>query len=152
MAGYQYLLIYDISDINFHFPRFLTNSFLPDAVTRCSDWLLEFESRIIAHRPGSEPNKFPFQFVLVSITTDYGLDCRSSLSGRGKGSFSSPQHLEGSGTHSAPLFNGYWGLVPKELATHNHVVARSRILDLYFHSPLRLQGVVLNCLSNETRG
>jgi hypothetical protein len=48
----------------------------------------------------------------------------------------------------SPIFpyNGYWGLFPRgvKLTTHLHLVLRLKMMELYLHSPVRLQGVVLN--------
>jgi hypothetical protein len=45
----------------------------------------------------------------------------------------------------------HWGLSgwDMKLATHFHLVPRSRILELYLHIPIYLHGVVLNQFSTE---
>jgi hypothetical protein len=50
------------------------------------------------------------------------------------------------------LSDGYWGaLTPGvKLTTHLHLVPRSKIVELYLHSPIRLHGVGRNYLSRET--
>jgi hypothetical protein len=49
------------------------------------------------------------------------------------------------------LCNGYWGLFSQgqsswsmKLTAHNHVVPRSRLEELYIHSPICLNGMVFN--------
>jgi hypothetical protein len=37
-----------------------------------------------------------------------------------------------------------WGGMGVKLTSHFHLVPRSRIVELYLHSPIRLYGVVLN--------
>jgi hypothetical protein len=63
----------------------------------------------------------------------------------------------GSGGTPGLLSNGYWGLFPSGqsgrgamLTTHLQLVTRSRKVDLYIHSLIRLHGVVLNSLSTKT--
>jgi hypothetical protein len=50
--------------------------------------------------------------------------------------------------------SGYQGLFPwgksvqdVEITTYHHIVPRSRMVELYLHSPIRLHDVVLNQLS-----
>jgi hypothetical protein len=47
----------------------------------------------------------------------------------------------GSGGPPSLLYNGYRGV---KLTTNLHLVPRSRMVELYLHSPIRLLGVVLN--------
>jgi hypothetical protein len=88
--------------------------------------------------------------VRVGIVMGYGLGGRGSIPGRDNRFFSTPQHPA-----PAPslLSNGYRRLYPwgvkrpgVELTTHLHLVPSSRIVELYLHSPIRLDGTVLNCL------
>jgi hypothetical protein len=57
-------------------------------------------------------------------------------------------------THPASYPMGTGGSFPRnkatgvELTTHLHLVPRSRIVELYLHSPIHLHGVMLNCLIN----
>jgi hypothetical protein len=55
----------------------------------------------------------------------------------------------GPGTHpaSSPMATGGRGV---KLTTHHHLEPRSRIVELYLHSPVRLHGVVHNNLSTRT--
>jgi hypothetical protein len=62
------------------------------------------------------------QNSLVSIAMGYRLDGQGLIPGRGKESFLSP------------------GV---KLTTHLHLVPRSRMVELYLHSPICLHGVVL---------
>jgi hypothetical protein len=55
------------------------------------------------------------------------------------------------------LYNGNWEQFPWEyrgrgvkLTTHLHLVSRLRMMEMYFHSTIRLSGVVLNELSTRT--
>jgi hypothetical protein len=55
------------------------------------------------------------------------------------------------------LSNGYWGLFNRglsgrgvNLTTHLHLVPRSRMVELYLHSPVCLHGIVLDWLSTGT--
>jgi hypothetical protein len=55
------------------------------------------------------------------------------------------------------LSNGYRGRFPRwlcsrgvKLSNHLHLATSSRVMELYFHSPLRLHGVVFNQLSTGT--
>jgi hypothetical protein len=73
--------------------------------------------------------------IYDDIVTGYELDSRSSIPG------SVPTSL---------LSNGYSGLLPwrsnshgVKLTTHVHLVPRSRMVELYFHSPICPDGIVL---------
>jgi hypothetical protein len=79
---------------------------------------------------------------LVSIATGYELDARGSNPERGL----SPQRPERLWRSTGLLFNGYWGLFPPgvKMATYVYLGPRSRMLELYLHSPIRFGGVVLN--------
>jgi hypothetical protein len=75
----------------------------------------------------------------------YGLDSQSSISGRGKRFFCSPQNPYSlSGAHQASYPKGTGALSPgvKLLVTLTTLVLRSRMVDL--HSPICLHGMVLN--------
>jgi hypothetical protein len=95
----------------------------------------------------------------VGIATGYGLDDRDIGVRVQVGSriFPSPRRSDRLwGPHNF-LSNGYWGLFPRgqsgrdvKLTTHLQLVPRSRKVDLYIHSPLRLHGVVLKLLSTGT--
>jgi hypothetical protein len=78
-----------------------------------------------------------------------GLGDRDSIPGRGKRFSSIPKSPERLwGPHSL-LFNEYRRLFPGEngrgvkLTTHLHIMPRSRVVELYLHSPC-LHGIVLN--------
>jgi hypothetical protein len=110
----------------------------------------------------SSQNKVPLQPVQrsrdssVSIAIGYGLNGQGSIPGKGKILFSSPQHPDWLGPTQPPI---QWvpGALPlgvkrpgREVTTHLHLVLRSRMVELYLHSPIRIHGVVLNSLSTET--
>jgi hypothetical protein len=64
----------------------------------------------------------------TGMATGYWLDCRGSIAGGGKRSFSSPQHPD------RVLFpRGYSGR-GADLIIHLDLVPRSRIVELYLHS------------------
>jgi hypothetical protein len=57
----------------------------------------------------------------------------------------------GSGAHPASYPVGTWGFFPGgksgkdvKLTTHLHLLPKSRMVELYLHSPIRLHGIVLN--------
>jgi hypothetical protein len=66
---------------------------------------------------------------------DYGLDSWGSIPGRGKRFFSSPQHPASypMGTRGS-LLRKKCGCGMK-LTTHLHLMLRSRMVELYLHSP-----------------
>jgi hypothetical protein len=83
----------------------------------------------------------------VGIATGYRLDCSGSISGREKFSHH-PDKLCGP---PIPLTNEYRELFPggksgrgSKLTTHLLLVPRSRMVELYLHSLIRLHGIVLN--------
>jgi hypothetical protein len=93
----------------------------------------------------------------VGIATRYGLDGRDSVPGRGRRSFSTPQRPDPLWGPPSLLSNGHRRLFPRrksgrgvKLTTRLHLVSRSRMTELYLHSPTRLHGMVLNLLSTET--
>jgi hypothetical protein len=67
----------------------------------------------------------------VGIAADYGLGGRGSIPSRGKNIFSSPQRPDGSGAHPPSYQLRTEGV---QLATHLHLVSRSRMVELYLHS------------------
>jgi hypothetical protein len=89
----------------------------------------------------------------VAITTSYDLDTRRSIPGRGERLFSMPHHPVRLWGPPSFLSNWYRRFLPREggesglgmkLTTHLQLMPRSRIVELYLHSPTRLNGVVLN--------
>jgi hypothetical protein len=98
----------------------------------------------------------------VSRARGYGLDGRGSIPDRSKRLFSSPQSLDRLCGPPSFLSNGYRGLFPQaaggvKLTTYLHITPRSRMVELYLHSPIRPHGVVVrdnftfyNCLTDET--
>jgi hypothetical protein len=82
----------------------------------------------------------------VGIAMGYGLDSQGSVSDSGKRFFSTPQHLGWLWGPPSLLYNGYWGLFPRskgwnvKLATQLHLEPRSRIVELYFHSLIHING------------
>jgi hypothetical protein len=81
----------------------------------------------------------------------YGLDDRGSIPGRAE-QFSLRHSVQTlSGIHpvfypmgtgdSSPVCRAAGGV---KLTTHLHLVPRSRMMELYLHFPIRLDGVVLN--------
>jgi hypothetical protein len=71
--------------------------------------------------------------------------------------FSSPQCPDRLWGPPSLLSDGYRGLCPLgwggrglKLTTHLHLVPRSGMVELYFHSPLHLHGLLLNWLSTGT--
>jgi hypothetical protein len=77
----------------------------------------------------------------------YGLDGRGSR--QGKQIFSTPQHLDQLWGPPSLLSNGYHGMYSRgkssgdvKLTTHLHLVPRSRMVELYLHSPICLHGIV----------
>jgi hypothetical protein len=84
----------------------------------------------------------------VSIAMGYGLDGQGLIPGRSKRFVSTPQHPRGP---PSLLSNGYRGPFPQgwsnqgvKPTTHLHLLLRSRMVELYFHSSVLLHGVVLN--------
>jgi hypothetical protein len=77
----------------------------------------------------------------VSIGTGYMLEGRRSMPGRGKRFLSNPQRPD---RLWGPFLSLQCGGSVK-LTTHLHLVPRSRMVKLYFHSPTRLHSVVLPC-------
>jgi hypothetical protein len=87
----------------------------------------------------------------VSIATGYGLVGRGSIPGRGKRLVSTPQRPDRLWGPPSLLYNVYLGPFQgglsgrgMKLTTHLRLTPRSRMVELYFHSPTRLHGVVLN--------
>jgi hypothetical protein len=89
--------------------------------------------------------------------TGYGWDGRESIPGRSKIFSSSPQCPDRLWSPSSLLSNGYWGLCSLgwsdqgvNLTSHLYLVMRSRMVELYPHSLIRLYGIVLNSLHTGT--
>jgi hypothetical protein len=87
----------------------------------------------------------------VSIGMGYGLDGLGSIPGRGKRFLSSPLCQKRLWGPPSLLSNGYQDLFTWEqsgrgmkLTTHLHLVPRSRMEELYLHSPIRLHVWWLN--------
>jgi hypothetical protein len=94
------------------------------------------------------------QDTSVGTVMDYWLDGRGSIPGRGKRFFSTPQWphrlwapLSLLTTGNSWLFYRVWDGRFVALNTHFHLLPRSRMVQLYFHSPIHLHGVVLNNLA-----
>jgi hypothetical protein len=78
----------------------------------------------------------------VIIATGYELDYRNSIPGKGKRFFSTPQRLECIWGPPNLLSNGCHGLCPRvcsgrgvKLTTYLYLMPRSRMLELFLHSP-----------------
>jgi hypothetical protein len=88
--------------------------------------------------------------ISVGIAKGYGLDGRGSISGRGKKFFFTPQRPDWLWDPPSLLYNWYRGHVPQgysglmmKLTTNLHLVPRSRMVELYLHSPIYLHSTVL---------
>jgi hypothetical protein len=85
----------------------------------------------------------------VGIATDCEMDGRGSTPGTGKRFLSSPQRPDRLWGPPNPLSNGYRGAISPGVkrqgskADHSSQ-SRSRVMELYLHSPMRLHGVMLN--------
>jgi hypothetical protein len=87
----------------------------------------------------------------VSIVTGYGLDGQHSIPGRGKRFFSSTQCPDRLWVQPNLLSNRYRLMFRRgksgrgmKLTIHLNLTSRSRMAELYIHSPMRLLGVNLN--------
>jgi hypothetical protein len=86
----------------------------------------------------------------VGIATVYGMDRRGSIPGKGKRVFSYTQLWDRLWGPPSLLYSGYWGISLGQggwgvkLTTHFHVVPRPGMVELYFYSPIRLHGVMLD--------
>jgi hypothetical protein len=87
----------------------------------------------------------------VGTEIDYGLNERGSIPGRGKNFLSSPHLSDRLWGTSRLLCNGYRRLFlcgycgrSVKLNTHFHLVQRSRMLELYLHSTIRLHDMGLS--------
>jgi hypothetical protein len=83
----------------------------------------------------------------VGITTIYELDGQSSIHSRGKRFFFSPQCPHRLWGPTSLLSNDYQGLFPQESSGQGvklHLVLRAIMVELFFYTPKRLHGVVLN--------
>jgi hypothetical protein len=76
----------------------------------------------------------------VGIVTGYMLDGPGSIPGSAR-FLISPQRPDRLCGPLSLLSNGYRGV---KLTTHLHLVPRSRMVELYLHSPICLHSVVLN--------
>jgi hypothetical protein len=81
----------------------------------------------------------------------YWLYDHGSILCKGKILFSSPQRSDRFWSPPSLLSNGYRGLSPRglsgrdvKLTIHLHLIPRSKIVELYLHSPKYLYGIVLN--------
>jgi hypothetical protein len=79
----------------------------------------------------------------VGRATDYGLDGRASIPGRGRRFSYTSQRPDWLWVPSSLLSNGYWVLFTREkscrgmkLTTHLLQVPRSRMVELYLHFPI----------------
>jgi hypothetical protein len=80
----------------------------------------------------------------------YGLDGRDSNPDKDK-IFSSPRRSDRLWSPPSLLSIGYRRLFPcgysgrsAKLTTHHHLMQRSRMVELYLHSPICLHGILLN--------
>jgi hypothetical protein len=82
----------------------------------------------------------------VGIAADYRLDDRGWIPDKGKRFFSTPQRPDGHWCPPSLLSNRYRGQSGRrvKLIIHLHLVPRSRMVELYLHSPTCLNGVALN--------
>jgi hypothetical protein len=84
----------------------------------------------------------------IGIAMGYGLDRRGSIPDSGKRFFSTPQHPGWLWGPPSLLYNGYWHSFPRskgrdvKLTTQLDLEPGSRMVELYFHSPIHLNGVV----------
>lgn len=91
-----------------------------------------------------------FRESLVGIETKCELDCQGSIPRRGKNSLFSPQSSGRAWIHPAfhPLgtvgFFLIYGSRSVNLATQFHIIPKSRMMNLYIHSLIRLHGALLN--------
>jgi hypothetical protein len=81
----------------------------------------------------------------VGIAMGYGMDCPGSITDKAR-FFSSAQRPDRLWGSPSLLSSGYrwqssWGM---KLTTHLHLMPRSRLAELYLHSPLCLHGIMLN--------
>jgi hypothetical protein len=88
----------------------------------------------------------------VGIETGYGLDGRVSIPGQGKYfSVFSTAFRQALRSIQHPIQWVRGEISPGvKVATHLHLVLRSRMVELYLHSPICLHGIVLNYLSRGT--
>jgi hypothetical protein len=93
---------------------------------------------------------YMYMYWYIGIPIGYGLWGQGSIPDMGR-FFSSPQHTDRPWGPPSPGSNGYRGLFPWDyssrgvkLTTHLHLVPKSRMVELYFHSPICLHGIVLN--------
>jgi hypothetical protein len=87
----------------------------------------------------------------VGIAMGYRMDGRGSIPDTGKTLFSSPQRPDRLWGPPSLLSNGYRRFFPVgqsgrgvNLTAHLHLVPRSKLVGLHLHSPIRLNGLVLN--------
>jgi hypothetical protein len=90
----------------------------------------------------------------VGIATDYGLDGRGSIPGRGKRFLPIPQRPDQLWGPPSLFSNGYrrlltWGQSDHgvKFTIHISLVPKSRMVELSLYSPTRLYGVMLNQLN-----
>jgi hypothetical protein len=93
---------------------------------------------------------------IVGITKGDGLDGRGSISWKDKIFLFSIASRPAVGPTQPPIQWVPWALSPGgkrqgvKLTTHLHLVPRSRMVELYLHSPVCLYGIVLNWLTTWT--
>jgi hypothetical protein len=81
---------------------------------------------------------------LVATAMDYGLDGRGSIPGNANLSFTSSRPVLGSTQLSIQRVVGGGLKRPgRKLNTYLHLAPRSRMVELYLHSPIRLHGMIL---------
>jgi hypothetical protein len=117
----------------------------------CTNFQVPLVGRLLPDGKHFYGTIFDCQDSSVAIATGYNLEVQGSMPGKGKKFFSTLQHPDRLCGPLTFLSKGYWGLFPKgetgrsvKLTTHLHLVPRSRLVELYFHSPIRLHGVAFS--------
>jgi hypothetical protein len=89
----------------------------------------------------------------ADTTTVLRLDILGSIADRGKSYFSSVERSDRLWGPPSLLSDGYRGGFPgreENLATHLHLAPRSRMVELYHHSPMCLRRMALNWSNTDT--
>jgi hypothetical protein len=96
------------------------------------------------------PDSFRGRNSLAGIAKGYGLDGRGSILDRGIYFHVLHSIHTGSGPHPASYLIGAWHYFAgvkwpeRETDQHLHLVPRSRMVELYLHSPAYVNSLVLN--------